>query len=119
MISAALVWQAYADEEAEENVDKLDDDDIMTKLKENKLDVVKMDGHQINAQYFLELLQFIITTVKEQDKGKRQKNVDLRRQALKDKDMTLYTSIVREMLMEEEHASNEFLMKVITVVGID
>jgi len=68
LISAALVWQAYADEDAEANADKLDDDEIMTKLKENKLDVVKMDGMQINAQYFLELLQFIITTVKEQDK---------------------------------------------------
>jgi len=72
-----------------------------------------MDGMMINAQYFLELLQFIITTVKEQDKEGRQKQVNLRRIALKDKDDDEYVRIVREMLMAEEQASNEFLLKVI------
>ena len=37
----------------------------MEKLKAEKLDVVKKDGNLIQSQYFLELLQFIITTVKE------------------------------------------------------
>jgi len=36
----------------------------MELLKEEKLDVVKKDGNLIQSQYFLELLQFIITTVK-------------------------------------------------------
>jgi len=93
----------------------------MIKLKEDKLDVVKYDGRQLNAQYFLELLQFIIIFTKEHvtDKDERQKQVDLRRKAFKDKDEVLYTSIVREMLIAEEQASNKNLMKVITVVGID
>jgi len=37
----------------------------MELLKAEKLDVVKKDGNLIQSQYFLELLQFIITTVKE------------------------------------------------------
>jgi len=37
----------------------------MELLKAEKLDVVKKDGNLIQTQYFLELLQFIITTVKE------------------------------------------------------
>ena len=37
----------------------------MNLLKAEKLHEAKMDGQMIQAQYFLELLQFIITTVKE------------------------------------------------------
>jgi hypothetical protein len=37
----------------------------MELLKKEKLDVVKKDGNLIQSQYFLELLQFIITTVKD------------------------------------------------------
>ena len=72
----------------------------------------------INAQYFLELLQFIITTVKKQDVGLKKKQIDKRRKAMADKDMDMYKSIVREMLTKEEADSQEFLMMVIDVLEI-
>jgi hypothetical protein len=80
----------------------LDNDDIKELLKKEKLDAVKRDGTMINAQYFLELLQFIITTVKKQDVGLKKKQIDKRRKAMADKDMDMYKSIVREMLTKEE-----------------
>ena len=74
----------------------------MELLKKEKLDDVKKDGKMLNAQYFLELLQFIITTVKKQDVGLKKKQIDKRRKAMADKDMDMYKSIVREMLTKEE-----------------
>lgn len=74
-------------------------------MKKEKLDVVKKDGNMINAQYFLELLQFIITTVKKQDVGLKKTQIDKRRKAMADKDMDMYKSIVREMLTKEENDS--------------
>ena len=105
LLAAALVWQSYADEAEVENAEKFDNDDIKELLKKEKLDVVKKDGNMINAQYFLELLQFIITTVKKQDVGLKKTQIDKRRKAMADKDMDMYKSIVREMLTKEENDS--------------
>ena len=43
----------------------IENDPIGKMLATENLDVVRKDGDLIQSQYFLELLQFIITTVKE------------------------------------------------------
>jgi hypothetical protein len=90
----------------------------MELLKKEKLDDVKKDGKMLNAQYFLELLQFIITTVKKQNIGLKKEQIDKRRKALADKDEDLYKSIVKEMFAKEEQDSGEFLNTVIEILEI-
>ena len=88
-------------------------------LATENLDVVRKDGDLLQAQYFLELLQFITTTAKDQNKDIQQKQIDRRRKALNEEDENQYTSIVREMVLQEEKKSQEFMEKVIKTIQVD
>jgi hypothetical protein len=120
-IGAAVVWNMCSGDE-EEAVDDIPDDKLLESLKANKLENVRKDRanpSMIDTQYFLELLQFIGQSVRDQQKGEREECILLRREALKNKDEEAYTGIVRKMLEAEEAAVHAFLKRVLDIVSID
>jgi hypothetical protein len=120
-VGAAVVWNMMSGDE-EEAVDDIPDDEVLESLKAMKLENVRKDRanpSMIDTQYFLELLQFIGQSVRDQQKGEREECIIQRRAALKAKDDEQYTAIVRKMLEAEEAAVHAFLKRVLDIVQID
>jgi len=121
LVGAAVVWGMMSGDE-EEGPEAIPDDEVLEALKAAKLEAVrkdKMNPNFIDTQYFLELLQFIGQSVRDQQKGEREECIIQRRAALKEKDDEQYTAIVRKMLEAEEAAVHAFLKRVLDIVEID
>lgn len=122
-MGAALVWQYFEDNADNDNTP--DDDEIANDLEKAKLKGVKWEEHGtggrtfIDTGYFLQLLQYIGVSVRNQQKGYREEQIRKRRQALKDGKEADYRAIVKNMLEHEERAVHEFLRKVLVVLEID
>ena len=72
----------------------------------------------LDTKYFLDLLQFVGVTSKEQTKASRQKNLDNRRKAYKAQDWEEYERIVKDTITQEDQACQFILKEVIDALGI-
>ena len=72
----------------------------------------------LETKYFLNLLQFIGQTSKEQTKGVRAQNTEERRKHYKNKDWEKYEAIVKKNLEFEDQACQGVLKEVIELLQI-
>ena len=120
LVGAALLfhWANSGDEE-EGIAGGVDSDKLLKSLEAAGLNKPKQTPQgMLDTKYFLDLLQFVGVTSKEQTKGQRQRNLDNRRKAYKDQDWDEYERIVKDTITQEDQACQLILKEVIEALGI-
>ena len=104
LVGAALLfhWATSGDEEDAAGAG-LDSDKLLKALEQAGLNKPKQTPQgMLETKYFLDLLQFVGVTSKDQTKPQRQRNVDNRRKAYKAKDWEEYERIVKDTITQED-----------------